>query len=68
MVAGCTRHLYLGAVMCAVHWSQVPLDVRREVYKRLKHWEQGYGAAQDYLRHHSAVKGLLKGETNEQRA
>ena len=63
MVSGCTRHLYTGSVMCAHHWHQVPTEVKREVYKRLKYWQNdGLGAAQDYLRHHSAVKEILRGD------
>ena len=46
--------------MCPCHWPSVPDKDRREAFRRMHAWENGVGAAREYLAIRSRELGLGK--------
>lgn len=58
---GCEVEIDRTYLMCGDHWAQVSDVDRREVYKRLKHWQNGTGHAREYLAARSRAIASIKG-------
>jgi len=48
-IPGCTAKRKAGHLMCAVHWFQVPPDLRDRVNERFSSWMRGFAIVQPYV-------------------